>query len=96
MKPHQAALAALSALALAAVPAAAQTSVSTKVTHDTGSDDGVPTHTTKVVHTVKRKTHRPKKILGVKVGHKTVETKVTRQTTTSADGDVSHSVKVTH
>ena len=96
MKLHHAALSAVAALAFAAVPATAQTSASTKVTHDTSVDNGVATHTTKVVHTTKRKTRRPKKILGVKVGHKTVKTKSVRETSVSDNGDVSHKASVSH
>lgn len=95
MRLHHKALAAMSALALAAVPVAAQTSTSTKVTQSSGTDNGAPTHTTKVVHTTKRKTHRPKKILGVKVGHKTAVTKTVRETSTGPDG-ASTTVKTTH
>ena len=83
-------------LAVLAVPAGAQTSASTKVTNDTSVKDGVVTHERKVVHTTKRNTHRPKKILGVKVGTKTAKTKTVRKTTTSSDGDMATSVKTTH
>lgn len=87
----------IAALALTiGVPAQAQTTSSTKVTHDTGMNDGMPTSTTKVTHVTKRKTHRPKKIFGVKVGHKTVTHKTVRTTTMGADGDRSMSVKHTN
>ena len=72
-----------------ALPAQAQTTSSTKVTHDTSMSDGVATQTTKVTHVTKRKTHRPRKILGVKVGHKTVVHKTVRKVTTGTNGDMS-------
>lgn len=87
----------LAALAMtAAMPASAQTTHETKVTHDTGMKDGVPTATTKVVTVRKHKTRRPKKILGVKVGHKTRTTKVVREKTVDANGVVDQKVKVSH
>ena len=64
--------------------------------HDTKVHDGVATTTTKVTETTKRKTHRPKKVLGVKVGHKTVKRKVVRETSVSSDGDRSTTVKTSH
>lgn len=80
----------------AALPATAQTTNETKVSHDTSMHDGVATTKTKVVHTRKHKTHRAKRILGVKVGHKTRTTKTVRETTRSSNGDVSTSVKTSH
>ena len=77
-------------------PALAQTVHQTKVDHDTKVHDGVATTTTKVTETTKRKTHRPKKVLGVKVGHKTVKRKVVRETSVSSDGDRSTTVKTSH
>ena len=68
---------------MSVAPATAQTTASTKVSTSTGSDG---TTKTKVVHTRKRKTHRPKKILGVKVGHKTVTHKTVHETTSGPDG----------
>ena len=91
MKLHHAA-AALAAVALAA-GAPAQTTNQTKVTHDTDMKNGVATTTTKVTHTQKRKTRQPKKILGVKVGHKTAVHKTVRETKTSTNGDTSTTVK---
>lgn len=83
----------IAAAALAAVlPAAAQTTSKTEVKHDTSMDNGVRTRTTKVEHTTKRKTHRPKKVLGVTVGHKTVTHKTVRESSVSSNGD--HSTKV--
>ena len=76
--------------------AAAQVTNQTKVTHDTSVHDGVATRTTKVVSVHKRKTHRAKRILGVKVGHKTVTHKTVRETTHSSNRDVSTTVKRTH
>ena len=84
---------ALAALAMSVSPAAAQTTSQTKVSNDTNVKNGVVTQKTKVTHTTKRKTHRPKKILGVKVGHKTVTHKVVKETTTSSNGDASTTVK---
>lgn len=71
----------------------AQTTRETKVDHDTKIHDGVATTTTKVTETSKRKTNRPKKVLGVKVGHKTVEHKTVRESSVSSDGDRSMKVK---
>ena len=85
-------LLAVPALALG-LPAAAQTTAKTEVSHDTSMKDGVATATTKVQHTTKRKTHRPKKILGVKVGHKTVTHKTTRTSSVSSNGDHSSTVE---
>lgn len=83
----------LAALALAGAPAQAQTTSSTKVTTGTSMDNGVATSKTKVTHVTTRKTHRPKKILGVKVGHKTVTHKTVRTTSASSNGDTSTTVK---
>ena len=84
---------ALTALALIASPGLAQTTDQTKVSTDTSVKGGVATRKTKVVHTTKRKTNRPKKILGVKVGHKTVKHQTVRETSTNSDGDSSTTVK---
>ena len=90
------AAASVAALALVAtLPATAQTTAKTEVKTETGTKDGVPTRTTKVTHVRKHKTHRAKRILGVKVGTKTRVAKTVRTTTTSADGDKSVSVKTT-
>lgn len=89
--------ASLSAFALiVGTPAVAQTTMQTKVDHDTSMKNGVTTQKTKVTRTTKRKTHRPKKILGVKVGHKTAVSKTVRETKTSSDGDASTTVKTSH
>ena len=74
-------------------PAAAQTTHETKVDHDTKMHDGVATTTTKVTETSKHKTHHPKKVLGVKVGNKTVTRKTVRETSVSSDGDRKTTVK---
>lgn len=74
-------------------PALAQTTRETKVDRDTRVHDGVATTTTRVTETSKRKTNRPKKVLGVKVGHKTVERKTVRESSVSSDGDRSVKVK---
>ena len=87
---------ALLAVAGFALPATAQTSAETKVSNDTSVKNGVVTNKHKVVHTSKRKTHRPKKILGVKVGHKTQTTKTVRETTTDSSGNASTKVTTSH
>ena len=76
--------------------ALAQTSTSTSVSNNTSTNNGVVTQTHKVVVTHKRKTHHAKRVLGVKVGHKTATTKVVKKTTTSSNGDMSTSVQTTH
>jgi hypothetical protein len=89
----------LAAMALAAgfsLPATAQVTHETKVSTDVSHQDGVTTRTTKVAHIRKVKTHRPKRILGVKVGHKTRTTKTVRTTTVSSNGDYSRSVTTSH
>ena len=77
----------------AGLPVQAQTTSKTEVSHDTSMNDGVATTKTKVQHTTKRKTHRAKKILGVKVGHKTVTHKTTRESSVSSNGDTSTKVE---
>ena len=76
--------------------ASAQTTTSTKVSTDTDTSNGVATQKTKVVHVRKHKTRRPKKILGVKVGHKTMTQKSVRETSTSTNGDHSTTVKTSN
>lgn len=71
----------------------AQTTTTTEV--KTGVENGAPTKTTKVVHVHKRKTHRVRKILGVKVGHKTAVSKTVKETKTGPDG-TSTTVSSTH
>ena len=73
--------------------AIAQTTTETKVSTEMGTKDGMPTKTTKVEHIRKHKTHRAKKILGVKVGHKTRVSKTVKETTTAADGSKSTTTK---
>ena len=83
-----------SLLLLAAAPTGLpQTTSKVEVSHDTDRHDGVVTHSRKVTRTTKTKTHRPKKILGVKVGHKTVTHKTTRESTVSSNGDHSTTVE---
>lgn len=85
------------ALIALSLPAAAQTTTQTKVDHDTNvSKSGVTTHKTTVTHTTKRKTRQPKKVLGVKVGHKTATSKVVKTTKVSSDGDASTTVKTSN
>ncbi len=76
-----------------AAPVTAQTSSETKVSTDTGMKDGMATKKVKVVHIRKHKTRHAKRILGVKVGHKTRVSKTVKETTTSANGDHSTTVK---
>lgn len=83
---HAAAIAATVTL-LCGAPLAAQTTHETKVDHDTSVKNGVATTKTKVTETSKRKTRQPKKVLGVKVGHKTVKHQTVRETAVSSDGD---------
>lgn len=90
-----AALAATLAL-VAGAPVAAQTTNQTKVEHDMGMKNGVSTSTTKVTHVQKRKTHRPRKIFGVKVGTKTMTNKTVRETKASSNGDMSTTTKTSH
>lgn len=92
---HTVALSAAFALTCAA-PALAQTTHETKVDHDTKVHDGVATTTTKVTETSKHKTQRPKKVLGVKVGHKTVTRKTVRETAVSSDGGRKTTVKTSN
>lgn len=79
-----------------ATPGTAQTTVKTEVKNDTDVKDGVVTQKRTVVQETKRKTRQPKKILGVKVGHKTAVKKTVRETTTSSNGDASTTVKTTN
>jgi hypothetical protein len=74
-------------------PALAQTMRQTKVATDTNVTNGVATTTTTETHTTKRKTRQPKKVLGVKVGHKTAVHETVRKTSVSSNGDVSTTVK---
>lgn len=73
--------------------AVAQTTTTTEV--KTGSENGVPTKTVKTVHVRKHKTHRVRKILGVKVGHKTAVSKTVKETKTGPGG-TSTTVSTTH
>lgn len=81
---------------LAAVPASAQVTHETKVSTDTSMHDGVATRTTKVEHVRKVKTLHPKKILGVKVGHKTVTHKRIETRSVSSNGDHSATTEIKH
>jgi len=89
-------LAAMAFTASVALPASAQVTHETKVSTDVSSHDGVTTRTTKVKHIKKVKTRHPKRILGVKVGHKTRKTETVRTTTTSTNGDYKQSVTTSH
>ena len=71
-------------LALGTMTAAtAQTTTETKVSTDPNASGGT---TTKVEHIHKHKTHHAKRILGVKVGHKTRVHKTVKETSTDANG----------
>jgi hypothetical protein len=92
---HTAAL--LAAMALgASMPVVAQVSDRTKVTTHNRTEDGVDTQTTRVIHEKKFKTHHAKRILGVKVGHKTEKIKSVRTTKVDSNGDSSTSVRTNH
>ncbi|MBY9064998.1 hypothetical protein K7957_18855 [Sphingomonas yunnanensis] len=96
MKIKQVAAALGATTLLVAAPALAQTTHETKVVHDTRVHDGTATTTTRVTETSKRKTRQPKKVLGVKVGHKTETTKVVKETAVSSNGDHKTVVKTSH
>jgi hypothetical protein len=96
MTIKHAAAAIAAAVMIVGTPVIAQTVRETKVDHDTKVHDGVATTTTKVTETSKRKTAEPKKVLGVKVGHKTVTKKTVRETSVSSDGDHKTTVKTSH
>ncbi len=74
----------------------AQTTSETTVKTDTSMKDGVATKKTKVEHVRKHKTGHSRKILGVKVGHKTHVNKTVKETTTSSNGDKSTTVKTSN
>jgi hypothetical protein len=79
------------------VPISAQVTHETKVISSNSSmDNGVGTQTTKVVHVEKYKTRHAKRILGVKVGHKTRTIKKVRTTTVGSNGDSRTSVETSH
>ena len=78
------------------IPISAQVSHETRVSTSNGMDDGVATQTTKVVHVNKFKTHHAKRILGVKVGHKTRTIKKVRTTTVDSNGNNNTSVEISH
>jgi hypothetical protein len=78
------------------MPALAQVSTSTKVSTSNSMDNGVASQTTKVEHVKKIKTHHAKRILGVKVGHKTKTIKTVRKTTVNSNGDSTSSVQTNH
>jgi hypothetical protein len=97
MRFHRKAAWLVAAFALpVAAPAMAQVTHEARVSTSTSMHDGVATRTTKVVHVKKVKTHRVKRILGVKVGHKTRVTKVVREKSVSSNGDVTRSVHTSH
>lgn len=90
-----AALVALSGLALSA-PSLGQTTRQTKVEHNTSTSNGVATETTKTTQLTKHSTHRPKKVLGVKVGEKTAVHKTVKETSVSSNGDSNTVVKTSN
>lgn len=91
MKTKYLAAAAVAAFALAtAGVATAQTTSETKTSTDVDANGA---KTTKVEHIRRHKTHHAKRILGVKVGHKTRVSKTVHETKTSPTGDKSTTVK---
>ncbi len=95
MTTSRLALSALAAFALTTgVSAFAQNS--TSVSHSTSTHDGVVTHKTKVVKVHKRKTRHVRRVLGVKVGHKTATSKTVTKTTRKSNGETTTTVKTTH
>lgn len=80
----------------ASAPLLAQTTSQTKVANSTSMKDGVATDKTTVTHTTKHTTHRPRKILGVKVGHQTETHKTVKTTKTSTNGDKTTTVKTSN
>lgn len=97
MKLYQVILPTMAAFAVtAALPASAQSTTETKVSRDTDVKNGVATDKVKVVNVEKHKTHRAKRVLGVKVGHKTAKTKTVKEMSQSSNGDESTKVKSTH
>jgi hypothetical protein len=77
-------------------PLLAQTVRQTKVATDTSVSNGVATTTTTETHSTKRKTSQPKKVLGVKVGHKTAVHETVKKTKVSSNGDASTTVKTSN
>ena len=97
MITHRLAAALIASVALSSgMPLMAQTVVQTKVHTGTEMKDGVATTKTTVTHTRKRKTHHPRKILGLKVGTKTDVDKTVKTTTDSSNGDSSTTVTTSH
>jgi len=78
------------------MPISAQVSQNTSVSTSNGMKDGVATQTTRVLHVNKFKTHHAKRILGVKVGHKTRTIKQLRTTTVDSNGNANTSEKISH
>lgn len=74
-------------------PLLAQASHQTKVSTDTSVSNGVATTTTTETNTTKHKTSQPKKVLGVKVGHKTAVHETVKKTSVSTNGDSSTTMK---
>lgn len=83
------------ALLCGAPALAATTTTTTTVTHGTSVRNGVVAHRTKVVH-VRKRTTRPRRVLGVKVGHHTRTTKTVRTTTHRSNGSTRTTVRTTH
>ena len=90
-------LAALASVALfCGTPALAATTTTTTVTRGASVRNGVVVHRTKVVHVRKRTTRRPRRVLGVQVGHHTNTTKTVRTTVHRANGSTRTTVRTTH
>lgn len=94
MKLHNSATLAVAALAIGiGAPAVAQTTTKSSVTTSNSVQAGVPATTVKAKVVQKTKTRRAKRVLGVKVGHKSRVHKTVRNTTVTATGDTSTQVK---
>ena len=76
------------------MPISAQVSHDTSVSTSSGMDHGVATQTTRVVNVNKFKTHHAKRILGVKVSHKTRTIKQVRTTTVDSNGNANTSEEI--
>lgn len=94
MKAYKLATLTAATFALATGTAAiAQTTTKSSVTTSNTVKAGVPATTVKAITVHKTKTRRAKRVLGVKVGHKSRVHKVVRKTTTTATGETSTQVK---
>ena len=74
----------------------AQTTTRTTTSTSATVRNGVPATTVRSVHVRKTKTHRARRVLGVKVGHHTRVDKTVRSSTTDAHGATSTEVTNVH